>query len=207
MENKARAFDDRLAVANMAYKHAMAALQEVGARLGGAPPAAIAGENAAAVVAATATVGVTQAAPPMEEMIDVIADATVPAEEAATEPENTERLVGMDVMYASEPPSEMPFAPAPPCSSDPVPETETAAPAPDTQTLMPLPTRRASSADAAEGRPSAGAATQEAAAVLGETSRSPKARDATSTDFSTPRRRTTARPRPRPRRRPELCRG
>ena len=44
---------------------------------------------------------------------------------------------------------------------------ETAAPAPDTQTTMPLPTRRASSADAAEGRPSAGAATQEAAAVLG----------------------------------------
>ena len=54
MENKARAFDDRLAVANMAYKHAMAALQEVGARLGGAPPAAIAGENAADVAAAAA---------------------------------------------------------------------------------------------------------------------------------------------------------
>ena len=147
----------------MAYAKAIETLQEVETRLI-VPPLEMPAKSDEPALSALAddAGGATQAADEHADASDPepeppLAAPTVAAEEPA---EGTERYVGMDVVFASEPPSEAPPvggdprqpSSEPPPSSDPVPETELA---------MPPPARRAPST------PAPGAATQEAATVLG----------------------------------------
>ena len=110
--------------------------------------------------------GATQAAPGNFETEDAI-------DEEPRETENDgDRIVGMDVLYASVPASEVPASDVPASMDDgledePVPDTELAAPAegalPVAAMAPPSPREQPESA----ARHSVGAATQEAAAVLG----------------------------------------
>ena len=126
-EDAARAMADRLAVARVAHAQAMAALNEVGARLGD--------ESAVLEGGTDGVEGKTNATTPLVVASPAV-DATLAGE---TEPPETFPVpgddvelrspaapVGMDIMYDTEPPSEMP-AKQGDASSDPIPETEAAA--------------------------------------------------------------------------------
>ena len=139
-EDAARAMADRLAVARVAHAQAMAALNEVGARL-----SCDASEECLATKTDPPVSAANGAAPPRAAL-----DATLEASDAEARVDaprlGAETLeppgdgdggtlvpgspppaahVGMDIMYETEPPSEMPANWR--ASSDPIPETEAAA--------------------------------------------------------------------------------
>ena len=167
-EDAANAMSDRMNVARVAWSTAMNALHEVGARLGGDSD-----DSTRTVVAASPSVA-----------IDPTLPGDVPAikekECLETEPETERNAIGMDIMYATEPPSEMPFDGE---QSDPVPETEQTRTEAGVETEpMPPPPNRAVDENCEGDEPNkaveehahttttpdkVGADTQEAATVLG----------------------------------------
>ena len=152
-EDAAMAMADRLAVARVAHAQAMAALIEVGARLGGGVSPDVA-EKENGLTAEDPTGGWIDATLPSE--LPAIAETERPfdtepttTEGGETEHQNafpegeTERQhVGMDIMYATEPQTEVPVShdgDGDRRSEDPVPETELAFPGPgnDAETETP----------------------------------------------------------------------
>jgi hypothetical protein len=111
LERHAAALGDRLSVARVAYAKAIETLQEVETRLI-VPPLEMPAKSDEPALSALAddAGGATQAADEHADASDPepeppLAAPTVAAEEPA---EGTERYVGMDVVFASEPPSEAP---------------------------------------------------------------------------------------------------
>jgi hypothetical protein len=126
-EDAARAMADRLAVARVAHAQAMAALNEVGARLGD-ESAALEGGTDGVEGKTNATTPLVVASPAVDA---TLAGETEPPETFPVSGDDVELRspaapVGMDIMYETEPPSEMP-AKQGDASSDPIPETEAAA--------------------------------------------------------------------------------